>query len=583
MNFYNALLDHIKIMINDLALEHTLPSPCLAKVVIEPTKDSAHGDVATNAALVLAKSFSIPPRQLAERLREKLKDVKGIRDVSVAGPGFINICFKDHFWIEQLGRVLAQGLDYGRTHLGENRAVNIEFVSTNPTGPLHAGHGRNAVLGDAIASLLQFIGYNVTREYYINDAGGQVNALATSVYVRYREALGEAISDTDFNQDMYAGDYLVHSGKELAKEFGVQYLGKTEDEWLELFKDRAVAIMMVSIKEDLAAAGVVMDVFTSEKALIKQGLVNDTLARLESTDDVYHGVLAPPKGMVVDDWEERPQTLFRATKYGDDVDRPLKKSDDPWTYFAGDIAYHFDKYRRGFCHMIDIFGADHAGYLKRLTAAVLALTEQKAELEIKVCQMVNFMDKGVPVRMSKRAGTFITLKEVIARVGKDAMRYMMVSRHQDMSIDFDFAKAIEQSKENPIFYIQYAHARIHSVLRHMTTLDPHFSTDRLSEAKLDLLTNEDELNLIKVLSTWPRLVETAALAREPHRIANGLYDIAASFHALWSKGKENTSLRFIDEKDMDLTHARMALIWGVANTLKTGLSLLGIAAVEEMH
>lgn len=583
MNFFHGLLSHVKSIAGDIASAQSIAAPDTTKVVVEPTKDASHGDVATNAALVLAKPLGMNPRQLAELLCAKLNTLPEVSTVAVAGPGFVNISFTNDFWLKQLHNLLTAGTNYGRTNIGNGTLINVEFVSTNPTGPLHAGHGRNAVLGDAIASLLQFTGYDVTREYYINDAGGQVNALARSVYLRYSEALGDTISGDDFKDGMYGGDYLVPVGKALAEQFGDTYRGKSEDIWLEPFKEATVAIMMVDIKADLAIAGVTMDVYTSEKALVKAGLVDDTLKALEETDDVYVGVLEAPKGMVIDDWEERPQTLFRATKYGDDVDRALKKSDGSWTYFAGDIAYHFDKYRRGFSNMINVFGADHAGYLKRLTAAVSAITHSKASFEIKVSQMVNFMDNGTPVRMSKRAGTFITFKDVIDRVGKDATRYMMVSRHQDMSIDFDFAKVIEQSKDNPIFYIQYAHARIHSVLRHMMAADPSFSTTTLTDAKLDLLTDDAELTVIKNLATWPRVIETAAMAREPHRVANTLYDIAALFHSLWNKGKDNTSLRFIDINQPELTKARMALIWGVANVLKSGLSLLGITAVEEMH
>lgn len=583
MNFFHGLLNHVKSIASDIASTQGIASPDTTKVVVEPTKDASHGDVATNAALVLAKPLGMNPRQLAELLCTELSNLPEIKTVAVAGPGFVNLTFNNDFWFKQLQNLLNAKESYGRANIGKNAPINVEFVSANPTGPLHAGHGRNAILGDAIASLLQFTGYNVTREYYINDAGGQVNALAQSVYLRYIEALGDTISEDDFKEGMYGGDYLIPVGKALAEQFGDTYRNQSQSTWLEPFKEATVTIMMTEIKKDLALAGVVMDVYTSEKALVKAGLVNDTLTALEKTDDIYVGVLDAPKGMIIEDWEERPQTLFRATKYGDDVDRALKKSDDSWTYFAGDIAYHFDKYRRGFSNMINIFGADHAGYLKRLTAAVSAITHSKASFEIKVSQMVNFMDNGVPVRMSKRAGTFITFQDVIERVGKDATRYMMVSRHQDMSIDFDFAKVIEQSKDNPIFYIQYAHARIHSVLRHMVANYASFSTETLANANLSLLTDDAELTVIKHLAAWPRIIETAAIAREPHRIANALYDIAALFHSLWNKGKDNTSLRFIDTNQPELTKARIALIWGVANILKAGLSLLGITAVEEMH
>ena len=584
MNFFHDLQDAIKTITLALTKEQNIMTIIdMSKVVVEPTKDVNHGDIATNVAMVLAKQMGMAPRQLADLLCPKLASLPHVSQVAVAGPGFINLTFSSEFWFNQLHTLLKTGADYGKGVPNSKGLINVEFVSANPTGPLHAGHGRNAILGDAIASLLQFAGYNVVREYYVNDAGGQVDALARSVYVRYCEALGDVITSDAFAEGMYGGDYLVPVGQSLAKQFGRDYHNKPESDWLEIFKEATVALMMVDVTHDLAAAGVVMDVYTSEKALVKAGLVDRTLTALESTDDVYVGVLAPPKGMVVEDWEERPQTLFRATRYGDDVDRPLKKSNGSWTYFAGDIAYHFDKYQRGFSAMINIFGADHAGYLKRLTAAVSAITQHKAQFEIKVTQMVNFMDNGVPIRMSKRSGAFITLKEVIERVGKDVTRYMMVSRHQDMALDFDFAKVIEQTKDNPIFYIQYAHARIQSVIRHMKTLKSDFSVDQLAEAPLHLLMDEAELALIKTLATWPRIVETAAVMREPHRIAHALYDMAAAFHSLWNKGKDNVSLRFIDEKAMDVTMARLALIWGIATVLRSGLSILDIISVDEMR
>ncbi len=584
MNFFHDLLDSIKAITLTLTKEQNITTTVgMSKVVVEPTKDVNHGDIATNVAMVLAKQMGMAPRQLADFLCSKLASLPHVSHVAVAGPGFINLTFSSEFWFTQLQNILKAGADYGKGVPNSKGPINIEFVSANPTGPLHAGHGRNAILGDAIASLLQFAGYNVVREYYVNDAGGQVDALARSVYVRYCEALGDTIAEDAFAEGMYGGDYLISVGQALAKQFGHDYHAKPESDWLDIFKEATVALMMVGVKSDLTAAGVVMDVYTSEKELVKAGLVDRTLAALEATDDVYVGVLAPPKGMVVEDWEERPQTLFRATRYGDDVDRPLKKSNGSWTYFASDIAYHFDKYQRGFSSMINIFGADHAGYLKRLTAAVSAITQHKAQFEIKVTQMVNFMDNGVPIRMSKRAGTFITLKEVIERVGKDVTRYMMVSRHQDMSLDFDFAKVIEQTKDNPIFYIQYAHARIHSVLRHMKTLDSNFSMDQLVAAPLHLLTDEAELALIKTLAIWPRVIETAAVMREPHRIAHALYDIGAAFHSLWNKGKDNVNLRFIDAQAMDITLARLALLWGIATILRSGLSILDIIAVDEMR
>lgn len=453
----------------------------------------------------------------------------------------------------------------------------------NPTGPLHAGHGRNAILGDTIASLLAFYGHPVTREYYINDAGGQVDALSRSVYLRYCEALGRTLSLDDFTKDMYGGDYLIPAGVHMAKEYGDRFLDQPEHLWLDLFKEESVALMMDGIRSDLKAAGIVMDVYTSEKALAQAGAIDRMLESLCKSDDAYVGVLAPPRGIVVEDWEEKPQTLFKAVQYGDDVDRPLKKSNGGWTYFAGDAAYHYDKYHRGFSQMINVFGADHAGYLKRLKAVVQAITKGNAHLEIKVTQMVNFMDHGTPIRMSKRAGTFITFRDVIEKVGIDATRYMMVSRHQDTALDFDFSLVIAQTKDNPIFYINYAHARIHSVLRHMMSLDPAFSVDLLLDTPLHTLTDPAERSMIEALATWPRTIDMAVTYREPHRVANGLYDLASAFHGLWSKGKENTSLRFIDPHHLDRTYARLALIHKVASVIRSGLKILGIDAIDEMR
>ncbi|MBY0280932.1 MAG: arginine--tRNA ligase [Alphaproteobacteria bacterium] len=555
----------------------------LSKVTIEPTRDPLHGDIATNAAMVMAKQMGLNPRELAAKITEQLTAFKEIEKVDIAGPGFINLTLSPFFWHAQLKEVLVQKEHYGDSEIGNGEKVNVEFVSTNPTGPLHTGHGRNAILGDAIASLLQKAGYKVCREYYVNDAGGQTNALARSVHLRYREALGEAITIDDFKDGMYPGGYLIPVGQKIANEYKGQWTSKPESEWLDLFREIAVAEMMKDIRADLEKLGVVMDVYTSEKALVKAGKVDETLKLLKDQGDVYEGVLTPPKGHVVDDWEERSQTLFKATAYGDDVDRPLQKSDGSWTYFAGDIAYHVDKFERGFSHMIDVWGADHSGYVKRLTSAVKAATQGKTNLEIKVCQMVNFLENGAPVRMSKRAGTFITINDVIERVGKDAARFMMISRHQDMPIDFDFAKVVEHSKDNPIFYIQYAHARICSVLRHVETVFPNIKQDIEENAQIELLTDESELAMIKLLANWPRQVEVAALVREPHRLANFLYDLASQFHALWNKGKDNTHLRFIDPDQKELTKARITLISAVAIVISSGLTLFGITPVQEMR
>ncbi len=584
MSVFNIFLGHISSVVSSLVQTGNAATQFdPKKITVEPTRDVSHGDLATNVAMILAKPLGMNPRELAEKIVGDLKKIPDIEKLEIAGPGFINMTLTPQFWHKQLRDALEKKERYGDSVLGKNEPLNVEFVSVNPTGPLHTGHGRNAVLGDTIAALMQKVGYQVTREYYVNDAGGQVNALARSVYLRYCQALGQEVVESDFTADMYHGDYVVPVGEAFAKEFGKQWLGKPESEWLNLFREKSVAAMMSDIRDTLEKLGVMMDVYTSEKELVEAGRIEETLKILEDQGDVYQGVLSPPKGHIVDDWEERPQTLFRATAYGDDVDRALKKSDGTWTYFAGDIAYHVDKFKRGFKQMIDVFGADHSGYVKRVTSAVKAVTQGQGNVEIKVCQMVNFLDNGVPVRMSKRAGIFITIDEVIDRVGKDSTRFMMISRHQDMPIDFDFAKVVEQTKDNPIFYIQYAHARICSVLRHTQSVFPNMNLDYLESAQIELLTDESELAMIKLIANWPRQVEVAALIREPHRLANFLYDLASQFHSLWNKGKDNTHLRFIDPNQEELTKARLALIKCVAMVISSGLLLFGITPVQEMR
>ncbi|CAO5677170.1 MAG: Arginine--tRNA ligase [Holosporales bacterium] len=549
-----------------------------SKVVVEPAKDPTHGHMATNVAMVLSKSVGMAPKVFAANLVDVLKKETDLFfNVEIAGPGFINLTLTDAVWLDELRVILNQKTAYGSSDAGQNKRVNVEFVSANPTGPLHTGHGRNAVLGDVIASLLSKVGYDVVREYYINDAGGQVQTLAESVYLRYLEAGGQQVDQSDY-EGKYPGDYLIPVGKKLFDTYGDIYFGKDKSEWGDLFRDFSIQEMLIEIKKDLESLGVKMDIFTSEKELTKAGCVDEVLDILTTSEDVYQGVLTPPKGHTVDDWEERPQTLFKATKYGDDIDRALKKSDGSWTYFAGDLAYHLHKIRRSYDMMLNIFGADHIGYIKRLKAAVFALSKGAITFDIKASQMVNFLDNGVPVRMSKRAGTFITLQDVVDRVGKDATRFMMVSRHQDVSIDFDFAKVVEQSKDNPIFYIQYAHARIHSVLRH----GKKFAV-QLDQADLTLLTDPQEQFLIQFLAQWPRQISIAAAALEPHRICTYLYELAGHFHALWNAGKDNVHLRFIDESNETLTQSRLALISGIALILQSGLELLGIQALEEMR
>ena len=583
MNVFHFFQEAVLTVIQNLILEGHLPQGLdLNRITVDPPKEKSHGDMATNAAMVLAKPAGQNPQKLAELIAQSLRLLPDVAQVEIAGPGFINITLKPDFWLRQLIEILAYGSNYGDSKFGAGEKVNIEYVSANPTGPMHTGHGRNAVLGDAIAALLQKIGYKVCREYYVNDAGGQIDALARSVYLRYLEALGHPIKDSDFLEGMYGADYLVPAGKELAAQKGDIWVGQPESVWISDIRQFSVEQMMILIHQDLEAIGVHMDVFFSEKKLIDAGGVEKALKVLQDKGDLYEGVLERPKGHDVEDWEPRPQTLFRATEYGDDVDRPLQKSDGSWTYFASDIAYHLDKFNRGFTQMIDVLGADHGGYLKRIQAATRAVTGGEGLVEVKSCQMVNFMENGVPIKMSKRAGTFIKLRDVIDRVGKDVTRFIMLTRRHDMGIDFDFSKVVEQTRENPVFYVQYAHARVSSVLRHGLALFPN-ALDDASKINVTLLTDESELEMIKLLANWPRQIEVAALTREPHRIAYFLHDVASAFHSLWNKGKDQTHLRFIEPEDQEKTCARLALVKGAATVIASGLELFGIAPLEEMR
>jgi arginyl-tRNA synthetase len=502
---------------------------------------------------------------------------------TVARPGFINVRLAPEVWHAQLRAILRAGVAFGDSTVGRGERVNVEFVSVNPTGPMHVAHGRGAVVGDALASLLAKTGFAVAREYYINDSGGQVDTLARSTHLRYREALGEPVGPIP--EGFYPGEYLAETGRALAERDGGNWLGRPEQEWLGPVRGFAVDQMMALIRADLAVLGVSYDLFVSERALVERGAVDECIAELEQQGLVYTGVLEPPKGNPPpEDWEPRPLLLFRATRYGDDVDRPLRKSDGSLTYFAGDIAYHRDKFRRGFRNLIDVWGADHAGYAKRTQAAVRAVTGGAASLDLKIYQFVNLFDKGVPVRMSKRAGTFITLREVLDEVGKDVFRFIMLTRRNDQTLDFDFAKVTEQSKDNPVFYVQYAHARAASVMRHAAERFPEddLSDAALAEAPLDRLSDSAELALIRQLAGWPRLVEGAAEAHEPHRIAFFLQEVAAQFHMLWNKGKDEATLRFIVGSDPTMTRARLALVRGVANVIASGLGVIGVEPVKEM-
>ena len=502
--------------------------------------------------------------------------------VATARPGFLNITLMPEVWHAQLRAILRGGLGFGDSAVGGGERINVEFVSANPTGPMHVGHGRGAVVGDALAALLAKAGFRVEREYYVNDAGAQVEVLACSVHLRYREALGEAIGPIP--DGYYPGEYLIETGRELAARDGRKWLDRPQGEWLQPVREFAIARMMALIREDLAALGVRHDLFVSERALVDAGTIDDCLMALDQRGLIYTGVLEPPKGKLPDDWEPRAQTLFRATQFGDDVDRPLKKSDGSWTYFAADIAYHRDKFARGFASLIDVWGADHGGYVKRMQAAVRAVTDGAAALDVKLCQLVNLFDKGVPVRMSKRAGTFVTLREVIDEVGKDVFRFIMLTRRNDQALDFDFAKVTEQSKDNPVFYVQYAHARAASVMRHAAEafVGEDLSDMALAETSLQRLADPTELALIRQLAAWPRLVESAAEAHEPHRVAFYLQEVAAQFHMLWNKGRDEATLRFILAEDPALTRARLALVRAVALVIASGLAVIGVEPVEEM-
>ncbi|MCC9622784.1 arginine--tRNA ligase [Thalassospira sp. MA62] len=583
MNVFSLLKSDIETQIVALEKESVLPAGTdTARVTVEPPRDPSHGDAATNAAMLLSKAAGMKPRDLAEKLAEKLRQLDHIETVDIAGPGFINLRMADQFWLSQINEVLSAGTRYGDSDLGKGEKVNVEYVSANPTGPMHVGHCRGAVVGDVLANLLAKGGYKVTKEYYTNDAGAQVDVLARSLHLRYREALGEEIGEIP--QGLYPGDYLVAPGRKLAERDGDKWQNAPEADWLEEFRGFAIVEMMALIKEDLNMLGVAHDVFTSEDGLVKAGKVQAAFDHLEKKGDIYVGVLEPPKGKKPDDWEPRPQTLFRATDFGDDVDRPLKKSDGSWTYFASDIAYHFDKYERGFNQMIDIFGADHGGYVKRMKAATKAITGGEGELDVKLCQLVSLFDNGEPVKMSKRAGTFVTLRDVVERVGKDVVRFIMLTRKNDAALEFDFAKVTEQSKDNPVFYVQYAHARVNSVFRQAKESfpDQDLSQATLSTVDLSYLSSAEEMALVRKMAEWPRIVEQAATAHEPHRIAFFLTEIAAEFHALWNKGRDNTDLRFIVADDLPATLARLAMIRSVATVIASGLEVLGVTPVEEM-
>ncbi len=561
------------------------PEANIEGITLGAPKDASHGDLATNAAMVLAKEAGLPPRALAERIAPLLASDPHIDKVEIAGPGFINLTLASAFWPSVLRMVLEQGAAYGRSAIGKGEAVNIEYVSANPTGPMHVGHSRGAVFGDALANLLAFAGFAVTREYYVNDAGAQVDALARSAYLRYREALGETIGAIP--EGLYPGDYLKPVGAKLAAEHGKELLAMPEAEWLPITRAAALQAMLALIADDLDALGIHHDVFFSERSLTEgpRDEVAETIADLKAKGLIYRGSLPPPKGKVDEDWEDREQLLFRSTAFGDDMDRPLVKSDGSYAYFAGDIAYHRDKFKRGFKTMIDVFGADHSGHIRRMKAAVAALTGGEAELDIKICQLVRLFRAGEPVKMSKRAGTFVTLRELVDEVGAGPVRFMLLYRKNDAPLDFDFVKVTEQSRDNPVFYVQYAHARASSVLRNVRETVPDLDLEEgsLARGNLDLLSDEGEVALIRRIAQFPRLVEAAAAAHEPHRIGFYLYELAGDFHTLWNRGKDLPQLRFIYESDRELTRARVALVAATKRVLASGLGILGVHAMHELH
>jgi arginyl-tRNA synthetase len=587
MNLFDLFQARVVAILHGLQQAGTLPEGLdLSRVVVEPTKDPAHGDLATNAAMALAKEARQPPRTLADAIAGALLAIDGVARVDVAGPGFINITLADGVLREVLRSAVLSGEDFGRG-AAHGVPVNVEYVSANPTGPMHVGHGRGAVFGDALANLLSFAGRQVTREYYINDAGAQVDVLARSAFLRYREALGEEIGTIP--EGLYPGDYLKPVGQMLAQAHGTALLGQDEAQWLPMVRSAAIDAMMAMIREDLAALGVVHEVFFSERSLAGGNGVPDAIAatidELRARDLIYQGRLPPPKGQKDDDWEDREQALFRATAFGDDVDRPLLKSDGGYTYFASDIAYHRSKFERGCREMIDVWGADHGGYVKRMQAAVQAVTGGEGTLDIKLCQLVKLMRNGEPVKMSKRAGEFVTLRDVIDEVGRDAVRFMMLFRKNDATLEFDLAKVIEQSKDNPVFYVQYAHARCASVGRQAAEALPDMAQDRdaLAGADLTLLSDEGEIALLKLIAQYPRIVEAAAKAHEPHRIAFYLHELASLLHSFWNKGKDSPQLRFVNQAERNITLARLALVHAVRSVLASGLSILGVGAPQEMR
>ncbi|AGI72366.1 arginyl-tRNA ligase [Octadecabacter arcticus 238] len=578
MNLFADIRATVIDCLDALTIEGVLPAGLdFANVTVEPPRDASHGDMATNAVMVLAKPSGMKPRDIADALAAKLVADTRITSADIAGPGFLNLALDAGVWAGVVSAVLTDA-DFGKSNLGAGKKMNVEYISANPTGPLHVGHTRGAVFGDALASLLAYAGYDVTREYYINDGGAQVDVLARSVYLRYLEAHGQAVT---FEDGTYPGEYLIQAGQDLKARVGDAYVGQGEEVWLDDVREFGTDAMMALIREDLDSLGVKMDVFYSEKSLYGTGLIEAAIADLKTKGLIYKGTLEPPKGKLPEDWEPREQTLFKSTEFGDDVDRPIQKSDGAWTYFAPDIAYHYDKISRGFDALIDVFGADHGGYVKRMKAAVAALSDNAVPLDVKLTQLVKLYKKGEPFKMSKRAGTFIMLRDLVAEVGPDVTRFHMLTRKNDAPLDFDFDKVTEQSKDNPVFYVQYASARIHSVMR--KAVEAGVDVSDLAHADLSLATHPAELAMAAKLAEWPRLVEIAAKGHEPHRIAFYLYDLASELHGLWNRGSDDASLRFLQVDNIPATQAKIALIKSVSVVISHGLGILGVTPAEEMR
>lgn len=588
MNLFRIFQDHIDDIIAKLVASGGLPKGLdTSRISVDPPRDASHGDISSNAAMVLAKPAGMNPRAIAALIAPEIEKLPGVSKVEIAGPGFINACLSNEFWHARLVDVLTAGTNYGNSDIGAGEKINVEYVSANPTGPLHVAHARGAVVGDALVNLLRKAGFDVTSEYYINDAGNQVDQLARTAHMRYRQALGEDIANIP--EGLYPGEYMIPIGKELADTLGDSMLGVPEEEWIDTFRNFAIERLLAQIKEDLAALGISQDVYTSERDLVAAGKVEHVEELLQARGLIYRGVLEPPKGKAApEDWEPREQTLFKATDFGDDADRPLKKSDGSWTYFSNDIANHLDKFERGFKTMIDVWGADHGGYVKRMQAAVKAVTGGEGDLDVKLCQIVHLKKGGEPFRMSKRAGNFVTLRDLIDELGqngKDVVRFIMLTRKNDSQMDFDLDKALEQSRDNPVFYVQYAHARCRSVLRNSTDIvsAAGLTPEKLAKAELSHLDDPSEIEIIRMLANWPKAVEAAAEAHEPHRIAFFLNDLASLFHGLWNKGKEDARLRFIDENDASVTAARLALVTGIATVIASGLTVIGVEPLEELR